>query len=514
MSVDIQVNNVGAVVEFEYSLNGPGLHVLLGHQGAGKSTVLRTVELAVDGRCDVKPPKRDGSARGEAYVAGHTLRINKQTRVEGELTIEGLGDLSIADLHSPQFRDAATRDRHRIKSLVRIAGVKADASLFHYLLGDEERFNSIVPVDSLKTDDLVEMSARVKRAIDAEAQRIEKRRDTEQANARAQAAIAEGVDTTTEHDEQILQDALEREMERHAKAKAERDAVAKRANDVTATTSRAQEARERLEQIGGGQTASEAQAKFDVEASNIKAIDEQIARLLAKVSEAQHARNEVAAKYTAAKEALAAARREETLHTELMAAIDAAKDLTAPTEDEKLEAAEAVERAEVRVEAAKAAITKGATTRAALAAKEASERHQDRADEFATQARRLRGAATDTLEVLTKSIATIEGCPLSVRQSEDGDPRLVIATDRSEFEYYDELSDGERWQVVVGIAAGSNKLIVLPQAAYGELAPSTRLQLHRLAQRNGCYILTALADDCELHGVSYTELVDSRSAAE
>lgn len=90
-------------------------------------------------------------------------------------------------------------------------------------------------------------------------------------------------------------------------------------------------------------------------------------------------------------------------------------------------------------------------------------------------------------------------------RSDDGDPRLVLATDRSENEAFDELSDGERWPVILAVAAASNRLIVLPQSAFGELAPSTREALDAMAAERDCYVLTAIADDCDLHGERYAE---------
>jgi len=512
MAVDIQVKDVGAVVEFEYQLSGPGLHILKGKQGAGKTTVLRAVELAVDGRCDVRPQKRDGATRGEAIIAGHTIRISKQVRTEGELSIEGLGDLSIAELHSPKFDRAETRDKHRIRSLVKLAGVKADASLFRTLLPDW--FDEVVPSDSLRTDDLVDMAARVKRAIESEALRVEKREETAQANARAQAAIAEGVDVEVEHDEHVLQNALETAMQAYAAANAEWKGLERRARDAVDTATRAEDARNKLQQIGGGTTVSDAEEVFRAADTELEGVAKVLERLEAKLREANEAFRASQARFDAAGAALNAARREEALHIELHAAIDAAKDLTAPTKEDFDRVSANELSARNALSAAKSAITQGATVRAAIAATEASAVHLEKAKRLAIEARTLRGAAQDTQNILTQSISQIDGCPLSVRLSEAGDPRLVIATDRSDEEYFDELSDGERWQVVVGIAAKANRLIVLPQAAFGELAPSTRMQLHALAQRNSCYILSAVADDCELHGEAYEQSSEARSAAE
>src|SRR5262249_10937389 len=144
----------------------PGLFVLRGAHGSGKTTILRTVQLATDGDTGTRPIKRDGVRAGEATVAGKTLRIAKQIRQEGELSVDGIGDLSIADLHTPAFDKPETRDKHRIKALARLAGVEADASLFHRLFETRERFERLISADAMRTDDLVEMAARIKRAAE------------------------------------------------------------------------------------------------------------------------------------------------------------------------------------------------------------------------------------------------------------------------------------------------------------------------------------------------------------
>ena len=110
-------------------------------------------------------------------------------------------------------------------------------------------------------------------------------------------------------------------------------------------------------------------------------------------------------------------------------------------------------------------------------------------------ASRLRDAARDTQDVLSAAIAKIPGCPLRVVVDDNGDARLVLKTDRSETERFDELSDGERWPIIIGLAAGADRIIVLPQAAYGELSDATRTLLDGLARQHGCYIHSAQVDD-------------------
>jgi hypothetical protein len=500
MTNEIRVNDIGPVEDFFYPMGGPGLHVLRGPNGSGKTTILRTAEMIVDGQTDTRLQKRDGSKRGVATLSGKTLRVSTQIRHEGEISLSGCGDLSIAELHTPKFLKVETRDAHRIKTLVRLSGVTADAALFRDLLPG--RFDEVVPSDSIRADDLVDMAARVKRAIEAKALSVEKFEATAISDARAQAAIAEGVDLTIPHDTEKLQTELEeaiREQTAWAAKLAELQASRAAAN---ATNERARAARARLEQMVASPSVADATMADDQATAAVDVVQAQIERLRSKLREAEATKAELVARQEAAEAALAAAKREESLHAELKAAIDAGGAI-GPTDTELDTARVQSEEWATAIADAKRAITTGATVRNAIAAQAKSAEHMDRAKALGEEKRRLRDAATDTATVLTRAIANLEGCPLKIRLSESGDPRLVIATDRSDCEYFEDLSDGEKWQVVVSIAAQSNRLIVLPQSAFGELAPSTRMQIHELAKRNSCYILTAVADDCELHGEAY-----------
>lgn len=218
----ISVKNIGPVIEFEYELKQTGLHILYGKQGDGKTTILRTAQLAVNGTVGTKPTKRDGAKNGEATIAGKTLRISRVVREEGELEVEGLGDLDITAIHSPSYNDAKTRDKYRIKSLVRLSGVRADITLFYELVGGRQEFDAIVDVAASETDDLVEMAGRVKRAIEKRALEAEKNAETAQANALAKTDQLEGVDLDAPHDEVKLQTELEQAIAQNAETRLQR----------------------------------------------------------------------------------------------------------------------------------------------------------------------------------------------------------------------------------------------------------------------------------------------------
>lgn len=599
---EISVKNIGPVEDFRFDLNSCGLLVLKAPPGWGKSMILRTIELVMNGRTDVRPTKRDGATRGEAHVAGATLRIMKTVRCEGDLTVEGLGDLSIAALHSPKYETAATRDKHRIKILVRLADVPADPTLFHSLVGGSNTFNEIVPRAAVTTNDLLDMQGNVKAAFEKEARRYEEHEQSALADSRAQTTIADSIDSTLPSDEAELQRSLETAVATEQDAKTRR----KQSDEQKMAKQRAQES---LAEMGEGLTLAEAEAAVELartgleekrgiaqslaedlvrvqadtrlatgaeaaakekatearsaaeqvhsdlteSADRIRELARKIAELQAALQLAQTEQARLASLATTALEratlaaqdlaekeqaslecmsqqadalasvrlakseqagaesALAAAqaaveqaKREGTLRAELQATI-AAQAPEGPSESELTTAAEAVA-------AARASITTGVKVRTAKTAKLRAEEHNETARQFGIKAKRLRDAAQDTAVILTQAIARIEGCPFQVKINDDGDPRLVMATDRSSEEYVEDLSDGERWLPIIRMAAKRNRLIVLHQAALGELPESSRATLHRIARDQGCYIISAEAEDCEPHVELYSAMEASDAA--
>lgn len=481
----IAIHDIGPITEFECDLQSPGLYVLKGKHGSGKSVTLRTVELAANGRTTMEPTKRDGAKRGEAVVFGKTLRIAKQVREEGELSVDGLGDLNIADLHTPRFDRPETRDKHRIKALLRVAGVEADATLFHPLFGGKERFERIVDADALKTDDLVEMTARVKRATEKRALAVESDASTALARERAAREIAEGVDTNRPHDEKALADQLAAAIEMRGRVTAARQA------GLTAQQ-KAQQARQRLAALPPGAiSVNEATEALDAADAKLADAEKRVNELSRQLEEARGFREVMATARGAAYEALRNAKNYAQLRAELETTIKDSGTVECPTEAEVAEAGDAVAKAQD-------AQAVGLSVRQAIAARDKADAYSAEAKDHAKLAERLRHAARDTQDVLSEAIARIPNCPLRVKTDDDGNARLVTATDRSDAEPFDDLSDGERWPLLIGLAALKNRLIVLPQAAFGELADSTRDAIDQLAKQHECIILTAQVDDAEL----------------
>lgn len=502
----VHIENIGPIPDATFDIN-PGVTVIKGAPGSGKSTALRTIQLAVDGRCDMKPTKRDGANRGLIEVDGKVIRITKTTRVEGEMSYEGLGDLSIADLHTPKFCEADKRDEHRIKTLVALSGVKADPEMFYHLLGGRADFRDIVSSKQLETTDLVEMAARIKSEIESEARRVEKQAGNARSDAKAHLAACEGVDLEQPISEKELNDAWQRASGRHGTLKERREAWLK-------AQQAAAKAREKLAELPPGLSVTEAEAKLQTAIDSwteqtvvVKKLEDRLAELK---HEIEMERSELSIRDKegkAARVALESAKRDVSLRGELDAAIEAAAGAVETTEDD-------VDDAAIEVGNCRRAVAQAMETRKAIEQKRLADEENEKAKRLEKRADELRAAAAGTFDVLTEAIAKIEDCPLRVKTDDNGAPRLVTETERSESTYFDELSGGQKWDLVMRIATRRNRLIAFPQEAFGELAPSLRDKLHEAAKAHGAFVVTALATDGELCAVPYEPSTVKASAAE
>lgn len=476
----IEISDIGPVEEFRHELNEPGVHVLKGKPGSGKTTILRTIELATSGRTDVRPTKRDGSKGGKAAVVGKTLKIARVVREEGELGIEGLGDLDLNTLHSPKFNDASTRDKYRIKTLARLAGAEANLDLFRNLLNGT--FDDVIDEESVVSDDLVEMAAKVKRAIEKAALAAEKKAETARANQQAKRDACKDLDLKAPSDEAALADALSAAIAEHSRLREQAKA---------GETARAQAAEARRQLESAPQlSVDEAEQALSKAINDSAEANQRITDLAAALAKAQAEHEVLVEKSRSAKQQLEAAKKYEDMAAQWRKAIETSESVSVPSTED-------LEKAAAEIEAAKAACNLGAQVRNALQASKDAELFAAHVTSYEKSAEAFRKAAAAAYDVVTKALGEID-CPLKVWNDEKGDTRLVIATDRSEREPFDELSDGERWKVILPIAFKSNRAVVLSQAAWGEISPANRKMIDELAREQGCYVITAQVDDGEL----------------
>ena len=493
---EIQVSNVGPVPNLVVPVQ-PGGTIIKGYCGKGKSIVLEAIGLGLGARDRGRVAPRSGTKRGEVDCLGVVLGINaaRITR-NGESTVASVEEFSVGDLIDPPLKDQEAKNRHGIKALLRLSGAEADPARFYHLAGSKEQFEKLVPPDALKSTDLVDMAAKVKRALEAHARNEEALAEREDAKAQAFRNAGDGLDMNTPCDFQVLQ----RRLEGASVLKGQLDEQAKAARQAKQA---AEEARKQLAEMTG-QTDSIAEleaahntaVQAEVEASN------EMMNLERELQAAKTRYTSAVLTTQAQSRALEAARRAAKATEWAQKSIDAAADVYEPDDSDLAQAAEMVETARKAIETA-------AVVRAAKEKLAQAKAHQEAAAEHRKAAMRLRDAAKGTDDVLSQAVA-------STRYSvEEGVLMGRLPTNGQVPKPYFEMSDGERTMIAVAekieraraVEPDGERLAVvdMPQRVAQDLPPSVLNQLFREAARQNTCIITAMVDDGDLRAEVWSE---------
>lgn len=476
----IEVSNLGPVKSLIIPLPTAGVIELRGSNGSGKSTVLAGVSKMLGGR---QPglSARDGTARGTVELGDCKLSVTKsRTSTVGELEITGIeGRLDVAALVDPGVADPAAADAKRLKALVSLSGVAAEPAAFHAICGGPEAFAAmgIEP-----TDDVLLLAARVKRALEAEARRLEKLSDTYRSSADTLKASIGDVDIDAPCDEGALADAY---------ANAREVVTAMGRHDAHAAESRAiaESAAKQLAALASVvDDVDELKARANVNCMLVESHRQQRQKNLEHIAELQRANGDIEASIAQCEKAaaeIAAAIERAIEATMIRATLEASAKAAVPTPH----TSEDIAAAEARIVETREAMQQGAIIRRAREQKAQADAEAARARDVAKHAVKVREKAAETDAVLSGMIPA--DCPLRYV-----DGRLVIATDRSPIEPFGELSFGERVKIGFDVAAGvvgKGGLITLPQEFWSELDSDNKALVNATAVEKGLVVLTASA---------------------
>ncbi len=480
---------------------GGGVVELLGRQECGKSASLDAIaRLGGDKSASVEC--RDGAAFGRIAGLGVEIIVRRSVRRQGALEAVSIaGRLSIDDLVDPGIKDPVAADARRIKAVLKLSGVEADPARFEDALGPQGDWADLLQENTLDTDDLCEMAARIKRDFERDARDSEGEADKARATAAAHERTMEGVDLDGPSDGDALQAELEEAIAGRAAVKARQDAASlARENAVKAETDlkEAEDAYEgptledAINEVGA--TAESCDGAGDVVAQASRALDSaKEAERVARVHESS-ARD----RYRAALSARNATLQYDNMRELFRSTIAEAAKVAAPSDGE-------LSDAETRGMDSRAAVEQGVLIRAAQEAYVEGLKCQDVAAMCTTNAKRLRKLAASTDDSLSAAVASDE---LSVKHS-----RLVTQhPDRGET-LYAERSTGHRYKLAIGLAVKRIKaegeeataLIPVCQAAWGELQPANKQLVRKLAREHGVTIFTARADDGDLRAEVFEE---------
>lgn len=487
---EIKVSNVGPIPELTVKLEGHGVTVLSAANGSGKSVFLDAMQTVAAGKGKI--PLRDGQRRGSIHAGGATITIGATTRHTGDFGVVNLeGRFDLSSLVDPQIKDPVAADRHRIKALVSLSGVAASPEMFWPLMGGQEAFEKAVDAESLKTSDLVEMAAKVKRDLERKAREQESHAQHEDGAARGAMEAIEDVDMSISTDAESLQAELENAIAHRnliqGKIDASREAADayQQASEALAEWQATQSPSMSVEVLAGRLEAAEARAKEAL--NSLTLADEALARAQLIHQQALEEKQWADRAFLDVNDQLAQAQQAAKAAEGWATAINTFDPIKAR------EAGAALPEAEAAVERARAAIEQGAIARRAIEKHREAEQHRIKADNYRQAADWLRNTAGAVDELLSDSIR----CERLRVESVDGVARLV--TDhpvRGKSIPYHELSEGERWRIAIDLGAdqvGEDGLLVIPQIAWESLDAFVRPEVHEHAKARKVYVLTAEA---------------------
>jgi hypothetical protein len=493
----ITVTNAGPINELEIVLPPkPGLVVLHGDNGTGKSTTLDAIDRLVGGDGELPITRRDGAANGIAEGLGVRLTLGKVNRRTGEATVAALDSkYNVRDFVEPGLKDPAAADRARIKGLLAIRNVGADLDRFRVLDDGspvmEELFGEAGAFgggSALETVDLVEQARRVKVACEKAAREREQEAATVDGQAKACREAAEGLPDldSTESRADVLQERLEQAIR-------EQSSLTERRNAAEAASTAVGEAVVAFEQARTkyrGPTAEEARLTAGDLATALQDQARQLAAMRKELEAAEQSYKEAEAEADRAARAVVNAEQHEALIAGWQATINAER--PAPVTDAEMNTAVQA------VANAREAIETGARIRDAREKARQAEIHADEATEARKEAERLRKAAHATDNVLADAIASPT---ISV---EDG--RLYVPHARRGKCLVGDLSRGERARLGILEAAAAIRTrhpegqaaIVFPQDLFEALGADARELVRETAEEEKIHVFTAIVDFGEL----------------
>jgi len=480
---EIVIEDVGPVEQLRIPLPvGGGLVLLTGDNGSGKSETLscaRALMGSADDKKSLRP--RDGEKSGSVEGCGVTIKVGRSNRETGELTVAALEDrLDIADLVDPGIADPNAADARRLKSLIRVAGVKADLDLFSDLLGDTFEIDAKV----MKEPDLINMAGGVKRSLEAKARSEENKAEACGVEAATCLKSVEGVDITGESDEAALQAAYREAANRDAEVK-QRQLSAEQAQEAQC---KAREALATANRQYDGPTLEWANDLHDAAAAThqerMRAVRDLEESLMAARRFAEQSREALVQAEATLNAAANHARTIEAWEQQITADQPAA-----PTDAEISAAHQALARATT-------AMQNGAIVRNAKAKIEQANEWTKKRKASLKAAEQFRESAKGVDEVLSQVVAGL-GCPIKVGEDDKG-LRLTIQHPKRGLTFFSELSMGEKVRIVLPIAVnavGPGGLFVAPQEFWEGLQPSAKRDVARLLKNTGVWMLTAQCAD-------------------
>lgn len=493
MSETIKIRDVNAIRALDIPLQ-PGITVLQGHNGSGKSSALNGISQLLGSEAR-NVSARDNTTGGSISLGSTVLRVTraKSRASGGALVVESIEDrFQIVNLVNPPEKGAEAADSTRMKALISLSGREATPADFLELCDNDQTFYDSLAIAESK--DTLTQAGRVKAAFEKVAREYE--REAEKLGARAAAGHQqlEGVDLDVETDETKLAQAF-------ADASGRVTSMEQHNEDAARAAKAAATAQAQLDSLADDiEKPADLQAEIDRLNGLTETAKSEIAKIQAEIDSLTATLDDEAASIADNNRQAAELERRKAVANRAMFKRDqlaqaAAESVPEPYGPESLEAAQTT------ADDARKAIEAAGIVRRLLSVKQTADDDARAAKAKAEQGEEMRRRAHAVDAVLTKFLP--QPCPLRYEMG-----RLVVATARGQSTLFADLSQGERWKIAVQIAAaqlGDNALFPLPQEAYEALDPENRAIIHAEAVAQGLAIVTAEATDGELRAVAFEQ---------
>lgn len=215
MTATFQVHDVNGIADLTLSLTKPGVYVMRGRNGAGKTSAINAVRAALGDKSATAQPT-DGMRAGTVEGPGVTLHVGKNRRRDGTPDV-GLADSGpLATLIDPRLKGDEARAKARIQALLQLCPIEVTDEMLADLCCQQKML--LDRIGTKHGNDLLGYAARVK----AEAQAIARECETRAADLKGEMAVADArlgeigtvpegtVDTTEEEDRASIEQATKR----------------------------------------------------------------------------------------------------------------------------------------------------------------------------------------------------------------------------------------------------------------------------------------------------------------
>lgn len=490
MTKELTLQNIGPIQHFRIPLpETGGVVVLKGEQGVGKSHALEATQNILGG--GGKLPVSDGARRATAEGFGVRLEFSNRRSATGDLEVRALEGFPLDSFVNPGYTDPVANDTRRVKALLGLCGVTADASLFEPIVAGLGKFDELISKETLAQQDIVQMAAGVRKDLQSKARAIESQAEmlaSEVANRRA--SLTEMVDPKISAAEaKDTQRICTLDVGRFGRVLEEtKETVAKwDAAKRVVDSSEIPDAGTRLATLAGN---------IELATFNVGECEREVAELTEKLEKAKErlrAATAIRADFVDQNAKLQSA----------LSAVSVAVEAIKEPRPDVSEADKNYQSACERLNEANDLVNRA--TQWEIRTRVASEIEKLSAEKAARDraAQALRDAASRTDDVLSDTI-----CRLLDQMKVEQGRLLYNYPKRGKYIPFDELSQGEAYTVAIDIAAsvlGVGGVFVLNQAAWGELNDRSRDLVAERCREKGCVMITAQATEDPELTVSFYE---------